>query len=212
MNESKAFSYLALGDSYTIGEQVKIAENFPYQTVQLLRKSGIQFYAPEIIATTGWTTDELSAAIAKNTFLPKYDIVTLLIGVNNQYRGRSINEFKVEFDHLLQIAIEFSGNNPQRVFVLSIPDWGITPFAAGKDSNKIAAEIDAFNLVCKLTSEKYQTHFIDITISQREDGSKEEFLAGDKLHPSGKEYQKWAEQLVRLIKKNSNDLMNNSGL
>ena len=195
------FSYLALGDSYTIGEQVKIAESFPYQTVQLLRKNGMAFVAPEIVATTGWTTDELSVAIDQHTFLPKYDIVSLLIGVNNQYRGRSASEFTVEFDHLLQRAIQLAGNNASHVIVLSIPDWGVTPFAAERDKNKIAEEIDAFNLVCKLMAEKYQTHFIDITTSQREDGNKEEFLAADKLHPSGKEYANWVEKLMHVIEK-----------
>jgi lysophospholipase L1-like esterase len=199
MNPFKLFSYLALGDSYTIGEQVKIAESFPYQTVQLLRKNGMAFVAPEIVAITGWTTDELSVAIDQHTFLPKYDIVSLLIGVNNQYRGRSASEFTVEFDHLLQRAIQLAGNNASHVIVLSIPDWGVTPFAAERDKNKIAEEIDAFNLVCKLMAEKYQIHFIDITTSQREDGNKEEFLADDKLHPSGKEYAKWAGELKKVI-------------
>lgn len=201
MNTFKQYSYLALGDSYTIGEQVKIAESFPYQTVQLLRKKGMQCSTPEIVATTGWTTDELSTAIDQHKFLSKYDVVSLLIGVNNQYRGRSVNEFKVEFDHLLQTAIQFAGNNANHVIVLSIPDWGVTPFAANADKNKIAKEIDAFNEVCKTTAEKYATNFIDITAAQRVDGSKDDFLAGDKLHPSGKEYAKWAEKLAGVIEK-----------
>ncbi len=195
------FSYLALGDSYTIGEQVKITESFPYQTVQLLRKNGIEFYTPEIIATTGWTTDELTAGIEKHILLPQYDIVSLLIGVNNQYRGRSVDEFQVEFENLLQKAIQFASNNPQHVVVLSIPDWGVTPFAKDRDNIKIATEIDAFNLVCKSLSKKYKTHFIDITTSQREDGNKVEFLAADGLHPSGKEYYKWAQKLAEIIEK-----------
>ena len=189
------YSYLALGDSYTIGEQVRIYESFPYQTVQLLRKNGFPFYAPEIIAVTGFTTDELNSLIDNTSLLPQYDFVSLLIGVNNQYRGRSADDFATEFERLLQRAIAFSGNKPTNVFVLSIPDWGVTPFAVESDSKKIAAEIDAFNEVCRSVSEKQNTHFIDITFSQREDGGKEEFLANDKLHPSGKEYAKWAAQL-----------------
>ena len=189
------YSYLALGDSYTIGEQVRIYESFPYQTVQLLRKNGFPFYAPEIIAVTGFTTDELNSLIDNTSLLPQYDFVSLLIGVNNQYRGRSAENFAPEFEGLLKRAIQFAGNKPANVFVLSIPDWGVTPFAVESDSKKIAAEIDAFNEVCRSVSEKQNTHFIDITFSQREDGGKEEFLANDKLHPSGKEYAKWAAQL-----------------
>lgn len=195
----KLYSYLALGDSYTVGEQVGVNESFPYQTVGLLKKKNIPFAAPEIVAATGFTTDELNAAIDKAQLLPQYDFVSLLIGVNNQYRGRSAANFKEEFEGLLKRAINFSGNKPQNVFVLSIPDWGVTPFAADRDSKKIATEIDAFNEVCKSVSEQYKTHFIDITFSQREDGAKEEFLANDKLHPSKKEYAKWAALLSKKI-------------
>src|SRR5436190_11027403 len=127
------YTYLALGDSYTIGEQVPFAENFPNQTVQLLRQAGFAFYAAEIIAQTGWTTDELAHAIENTLTLETYDVVSLLVGVNNQYRGRTIVEFKIEFEQLLQRAIQFAGNKPYRVFVLSIPDWGMTPFAEGRD-------------------------------------------------------------------------------
>lgn len=195
------YSFLALGDSYTIGEQVDFTHNFPNQAVQMLRRSGTLFYAPEIIAKTGWTTDDLNAAIEKAALLPQYDVVTLLIGVNNQYRGRSVNEFKIEFEHLLQRAIQFAGNKPYRVFVLSIPDWGVTPFAAGRDGKQVATEIDAYNYVCEKSSKEFQTNFIDITVSQREDGSKPEWLAADGLHPSAKEYEKWATKLAAAILK-----------
>jgi lysophospholipase L1-like esterase len=195
------YSYLALGDSYTIGEQVSFAQNFPNQTVQELRKTGFAFFAAEIIAKTGWTTDELSNAVDATKFLEKYDIVSLLIGVNNQYRGRSATEFKIEFEHLLQNAIQFSGNNPGHVFVLSIPDWGVTPFAEGRDRKQVATEIDAFNMVCKNSAAAFQTHFINITDSQRADGNKKEFLATDGLHPSGSEYKKWADKLTDAILK-----------
>lgn len=189
------YSYLALGDSYTIGEQVDFAENFPNQTVQQLRQAGFGFYAAEIIAKTGWTTDELSNAIDNTSFLKQYDIVSLLIGVNNQYRGRSTSEFTIEFEHLLQKAIQFAGNKPHHVFVLSIPDWGVTPFAEGRDRKKIAEEIDAFNLICQNSAGAYNTQFIDITVSQRADGNRTAFLAADGLHPSGMEYKKWATSL-----------------
>ena len=195
------YSYLALGDSYTIGEQVPFAENFPNQTIQILRDGGFAFFAAEIIAKTGWTTDELSNAIENTTTLQQYDIVTLLIGVNNQYRGRSATEFKIEFEYLLQKAIQFSGNRPYRVVVLSIPDWGVTPFAAGRNCKQVAEEIDQYNEICKNSAAAFKTNFINITASQRADGSKTAFLAPDGLHPSGKEYNKWAVSLAEIILK-----------
>ena len=189
-------TYLALGDSYIIGEQVLAEENFPNQTVALLNG---KLSIPQIIATTGWTTDELDAAITAANITTTFDIVSLLIGVNNQYRERTVNNFEIEFEHLLQRAIAFANNNSTHVVVLSIPDWGVTPFAEGRDREKIAREIDAYNLVCKMAAQKFNTHFIDITTAQRLDGNKEEFLAADKLHPSGKEYTKWAKRLAEKI-------------
>jgi lysophospholipase L1-like esterase len=207
------YTYLALGDSYTIGEQVMLSESYPYQTVQLLRNAaaavedrgqvpGLPFAAPEIIAKTGWTTGELDAAIQQTIFLQQYDVVSLLIGVNNQYRGRDIEEFRKGFTGLLEKAIECAGGNHHRVFVLSIPDWGITPFAGDRDAQKIANEIDAYNDVCQSVSSEYNCMFIDITVSQRTDGRKPEFLAADGLHPSGLEYAKWAKQLAGAIRLN----------
>lgn len=194
------YTYLALGDSYTIGEQVPIYENFPYQLVQLLRKKNIGITAPEIIAKTGWTTDELIEGIRQTNLLATYDIVTLLIGVNNQYRGRSVDDYKNEFEMLLQKAIVFAGNNHERVFVVSIPDWGVTPFADGRDREKVAFEIDAYNAACKMITESHHCSFTDITIAQRKDGMLDDFLAPDKLHPSGNEYAKWAAALAAIIK------------
>lgn len=190
-------TYLALGDSYTIGEQVPYEKNFPNQTAALLK---ITVALPKIIATTGWTTDELDNAINEANITGTYNIVSLLIGVNNQYRGRSLSNFKIEFDHLLQRAIQFANNKASHVFVLSIPDWGVTPFAEGRDRKKVAEEIDAYNKVCEEAAEKFSTHYIDITAAQRVDGNKDAFLAADKLHPSGKEYAKWATKLAAAIK------------
>ena len=192
----KQYSYLALGDSYTIGEQVLPQQNFPNQVAQLLKD---KIASPQIIATTGWTTDELDAAINAANIFSDYDIVSLLIGVNNQYRGRSVKNFEIEFEHLLQRAIQFAKNKPNHVFVLSIPDWGVTPFAEGSNRKQIAAEIDAYNKVCEEGAANFNTHYIDITTSQRADGNKDDFLAADKLHPSGKEYAKWAVQLASVI-------------
>lgn len=196
------YTFLALGDSYTIGEQVQLNSNFPYQTCQLLRKKFKDihlFTAPEIHAKTGWTTDELSAHLKQQILLPKYDFVTLLIGVNNQYRGRSVENFSSEFEGLLEQAIQFAGENKQRVFVLSIPDWGVTPFAEGRDRQQIAKEIDHYNEACQTITQSKGCCFIDITTSQREDGNKSDFLTEDKLHHSGNEYSKWAKLLAEKI-------------
>ncbi len=196
------YTYLALGDSYTIGEQVPVFENFPYQTIQLLRKQfkgTHQFLPPEIVAKTGFTTDELNEQISKTVLQSEYDFVTLLIGVNNQYRGRAVDNFAVEFEDLLKQAISFAGGNIKRVYVLGIPDWGATPFAEGKDRVKIAGEIDEYNNSCENISKKYACDYIEITKSQREDALNPEFLAGDQLHPSGREYTKWAELLFQKI-------------
>jgi lysophospholipase L1-like esterase len=193
------YTYLALGDSYTIGEGVPLADSFPYQTVQLLRKMGLNFCAPEIIATTGWTTDELYNAIAHTRVLAKYDIVTLLIGVNNQYRERTMPEYITEFEQLVKQSIQYAAGNVTRVFVLSIPDWGITPFATGRDTAKISAQIDAFNAANEQICGLYNIQYINITQQQRSDGEKEGFLATDQLHPSGTAYAKWADKLAQSV-------------
>lgn len=194
------YSYLALGDSYTIGEQVLLIESFPYQAVQRLRSERIAFHAPEIVAKTGWTTDELSAAMKGYFFLKAYDFVTLLIGVNNQYRGRSTEEFREQFHDLLKRAIMLSGENRDHVIVLSIPDWGLTPFAADRDKHKITGEIDLYNSTCREICDLEKIHFIDITSDQRKDADDATFLAADQLHPSEKEYAKWSVKVADRIK------------
>ncbi len=193
--KKEPLTYLALGDSYTIGEGVPIYESFPYQTVQLLRQAGKDINAPEIVAKTGWTTDELEANIAKTQFKKNYDFVSLLIGVNNQYRGRKTDEYAIQFERLLKKAIIFSGNKAGNVFVISIPDWGATPFAEGRDRGKIATEIDTFNNINKQISERFKVNYIEITIGSREASNKGALVTKDKLHPSALEYGKWAEKL-----------------
>ena len=193
------YSYLALGDSYTIGESVLLKENFPNQTVQILRKQGFYFNDPEIIAKTGWTTDELQNAIDQHKFLSTYDFVTFLIGVNNQYRGRSIENYKTEFENLLKQAIKFAVNDASHVFVLSIPDWGVTPFAEGLDRKQIAKEIDEYNAANKMISEKYKVNYIDITPGTREAANDPNLLAKDGLHPSAKDYLRWAEKTASVF-------------
>ena len=193
-------SYLALGDSYTIGESVPATDNFPNRTVQLLKNAGYDFKSAEIIAKTGWTTDELQNNINDHTFTPPYDIVTLLIGVNNQYRGRPVDAYKPEFENLLKQAIQFAGGKASLVIVLSIPDWGVTPFAAGRDRAQIAREIDEYNAANKTISENYKVNYIDITPWTREATNDVSLLAADGLHPSAKEYKRWSEKLADKIK------------
>lgn len=159
-----------------------------------------EFAASEIIAKTGWTTDELLTAISQYSFLEKYDFVSLLIGVNNQYRGRKAESFATEFSELLLLAIRKAGNDPRKVFVLSIPDWGVTPFAEGRDRTEIARQIDEYNSVCRTIATEFGCHYINITDQQRRNGDKDDYLAMDKLHPSAVEYKAWAEMLVNLVK------------
>lgn len=194
-----SYSLLSIGDSYTIGENVLANENFPNQTVQLLKKAGWDFENPEIVAKTGWTTDELQQAINDHEFKPNYDFVTILIGVNNQYRGRSVENYRPEFDSLLKQAIKFSGGKADHVIVLSIPDWGVTPFANDRDRNKIAKEIDEYNVVNKEISSAYAVNYVDITPGTRESKNDISLLAADGLHPSAKEYERWAEKVSAII-------------
>ncbi len=193
------YTYLALGDSYTIGEQVAAAESFPYQTVAQLKDMKVEVAHPVVIATTGWTTDELAASIREHNIQEQFSFVTLLIGVNNQYRGRSIDNYKAEYTQLLNTAIGYAGGKPHRVFVLSIPDWGVTPFADGRDRAQIAKEIDAYNAACEEITLAANCYYIDITESTREHGTDPAYLVADHLHPSGKEYAIWAQRLAQKV-------------
>jgi lysophospholipase L1-like esterase len=199
MHEIKKINLLALGDSYTIGEKVESSDRFPEQAAAVLKEKGILIGTIKIIATTGWTTDELMNAIESENLKGTYDLVTLLIGVNNQYRGRDAENYRVEFKALLRKALTFAGNNPHHVFVLSIPDWGVTPFAACRDTKKIAGEIDAYNSINKAESLKAGAVYIDITDISRLSTGDPSLLAEDGLHPSGKMYGLWAERLTKAI-------------
>jgi lysophospholipase L1-like esterase len=194
-------SYLALGDSYTIGESVPLHESFPYQTVQLLRKSGLSFHAPEIVAKTGWTSFELAEHILHTKLNDTYDFVTLLIGVNNQYRELPVDEFESDFRFLLRKAIHLAGDRIERVIVLSIPDWGVTPFASKRDTKKISTEIDQFNQICESAAKEMKTHYIDITPETRKAKTDKNLLAADGLHYSGKEHAVWAAKVADVIKR-----------
>lgn len=185
------FRYLALGDSYTIGESVTETERFPNQIASMLLKEGVEVEV-SIIARTGWTTDELWQGIQTQGVTPPYDMVSLLIGVNNQYRGRDIAEYREDFLFLLNKAIEYAGNDVNKVIVLSIPDWGVTPFAMGRNSTQIANEIDAFNAVNLEETMKAGAHYVDVTPVSRKALSDPSLIAGDGLHPSGSMYAEWA--------------------
>ena len=201
---AKKYHYLALGDSYTIGEMVAPPDNFPGQVYAMMKNDTVDFQPARIIAKTGWATDELETGIiAVNNAEPlrsSYDFVSLLIGVNNQYRGRSVESYKPEFEELLKKAIRYADNRADRVVVLSIPDWGVTPFANGRDRAQIAREIDAYNASNKLVAEQYNVHYINITPWTREAAADNSLLASDGLHPSGKEYKRWATAISAFFK------------
>ena len=184
--------FLALGDSYTIGEGVAEAERWPVRLAALLRERGIPVGDPEIIARTGWTTDELSAAIDDADPQGPYALVSLLIGVNNQYRGRDAEEYRAELAGLVRRAVGFAGGDASRVLVLSIPDWGVTPFAAGRDRARIAAEIDAYNAIAREEAARAGARSVDVTAQTRASGADPASLVGDGLHPSGLSYAEWA--------------------
>ncbi len=191
--------YLALGDSYTIGESVQAEERWPAQLAKLLEAEGIQTELT-IIARTGWTVDELWEGIQINPPTGKHNLVTLLIGVNDQYRGYSVNEYREDFRFMLGKAIAYAGGEPDKVVVLSIPDWGVTPFAAGRNREQIAKEIDKFNLVNREESKKAGVHYVDVTPVSREAVSDTALIASDGLHPSGKMYAMWAEKVLPVVK------------
>lgn len=194
---NQTYRYLALGDSYTIGESVAEEERWPNQLTSLLRQS----VDVTIIARTGWTTSELWEGIQAANPQGTYDMVSLLIGVNNQYRGYDINEYRGEFKFLLGKAVEYAGGKPEHVIVLSIPDWGVTPFAWGKDTAQIAAEIDAYNAVNFEESQNVGVHYVDVTPISREAISDPALIAGDGLHPSGKMYTEWAKLAQPIVLK-----------
>ena len=221
----RALRYLALGDSYTIGEGVAPAGRWPMQLAQALRAEGVMLGEPKIIATTGWTTDELSAALdafdasraiagaasaasasgldegeklAAGAAAAKagagWDFVSLLIGVNNQYRGRGVDDYRGQFNDLLARAIAYAGDRASRVLVLSIPDWGVTPFARreGRDGAQIARELDHYNAAAREACNRHGVAFVDIAPVVRECGGEAQMLAEDGLHPSAAMYARWA--------------------
>ena len=188
--------YLALGDSYTIGEGVEEDQRWPMQLAAALRELGIQVADPAIIARTGWTTADLLRAIEEKGELGEYDLVSLLIGVNDQFQGLSIEGYRKRFRELLAVAIEAAGGHPERVIVLSIPDWSYTPFADTVERPEVSAEIDAFNAVAREESEAEGVHYFDITPMTRPRVYDAELMADDGLHPSAKMYAMWVEMIL----------------
>ena len=194
------FIYLALGDSYTIGEAVNVDERWPIQLAQRLRKDSIKI-DPVIVATTGWTTDELISGIVKADVEGTYDFVSLLIGVNNQYRNYPIDQYEKEFKTLLDQAIQFAGGNPYHVIVVSIPDYGVTPFAQKKllDEEKIARELDSYNAIAEKIAKLRDVEFINITHGSRTAKNDPSLIASDGLHPSGKMYGTWVDEMYEHV-------------
>jgi len=185
--------YLALGDSYTIGESVSTKERWPVQLAALLRQRGIDLGEPQIIARTGWTTDELSDAMDLSRPIGPFALVSLLIGVNNQYRRRPLDEYREQFVALLLRAIDLAGGEGGRVLVLSIPDWGVTPFAKGQDRAAIGSAIDDFNHINAQETQRLGARYVDVTPESRQATSDPTLIAPDGLHPSAKMYAGWAQ-------------------
>lgn len=192
-------NYLALGDSYTIGQSVDSAQRFPSQTVSLLRAMGISINSPDFIAVTGWTTDDLANGIASHYPSKQYDVVSLLIGVNDQYQRHDTTGYRARFLGLLNTAINLAGGSHQRVVVVSIPDYSVTPFASMSDTARIRREIDWFNDINRSVTEEQYCQYLYMTDFTREARYDSTLIAGDGLHPSGKEYQKWAEPLSQMM-------------
>jgi lysophospholipase L1-like esterase len=184
-------SYLALGDSYSIGEGVEEAARWPMQLARLLGQHGHALDEPQIVARTGWTTDELAAAMTQHALTPPYALVSLLIGVNNQYRGRALDNYRDEFRALLARAIALAGDQPRRVLVLSIPDWGATPFARreARDPAAVGAAIDQFNACARDETRRQGAAWVDVTAISR---AEPDLLTEDGLHPAPAQYARWA--------------------
>ena len=196
---SDTLTYLALGDSYTIGEAVPQMDSYPYQLTSALNARSFKIQPPTIIAATGWTTDDLIDVISRSAIhAKKFDIVTLLIGVNDQYQRLSQDNYRIKFAQVLNTAIAFANGDTSRVFVLSIPDWGVTPFAGGQD-DVIGPQIDEFNAINKSISKSAGVNYLDITPISRTAATDRTLVAPDGLHPSGKMYALWVNLLEIMV-------------
>jgi lysophospholipase L1-like esterase len=192
--------FLALGDSYTIGESVEPSERWPTQLAARMRGDGIDLSDPVIIARTGWTTGDLLAAMDQAKLTGKFDLVMLLIGVNNQFQGRSEEEYRQQFSELLTRAVGLAGGNVGHVVVLSIPDWSVMPFGRNFDVKRMSGEIDRFNAICREESIGAGVGYVDVTAASRGATTRPGLVAGDGLHPSGEQYGEWVEGAMGVVK------------
>ena len=195
-------TFLALGDSYTIGQGVRAPERWPVQLAQLARHQGLRLRAPALVARTGWTTAELQAGIEQTHNHQQYDLVSLLIGVNNQYRGQSVATYRAEFRQLLCTAVHFAANRPGHVIVLSVPDWGQSPFGQrpGRDPNRTGAEVDQFNRAAQAECQEAGVAYINITPLTRVAAGDASQFTRDGLHYSGRQMRLWAEQALPVVR------------
>lgn len=194
--ETKPLRFLALGDSYTIGQSVPVSERWPVQLVRRMIEAGVVVSEPEIIAQTGWTTGDLSSAIGEVGPEGPYEFVSLLIGVNNQFRGLDIDQYQTEFRALLQRAVTLAAGDPSHVIVISIPDWGVTPFAQGRDRELIGQQIDLFNSINLTEATRIGARYVSVTGISRKAITESKLIAGDGLHPSGEMYSRWVDVVL----------------
>lgn len=195
--------YLALGDSYTIGEGVPEAARWPLRVAAALHDDGLDLAPPQLLAATGWSTDELDAAIDAAAPQGPFDLVSLLVGVNDQYRGRPAAAYRAPYRALLARAVAFAGRRPQRVLAVSIPDWGVTPFARHheRDPAVVGAELDAYNAIAADEAARAGVHWIDVTALSRACGDDRALLAADGLHPGPDQYARWAQQVLPVARR-----------
>ena len=192
-----SIAFLALGDSYTAGTSESLINGWPHQLAQILNKQKIPVKLPKIVAQPGWTTSDLLHNIESQNLEPKYGLVSLLIGVNNQYKGKPLDVFKSEFRALLETSIELAQGNPENVFVLTIPDWSVTPFARFKDKEKIVRELNTYNTIIEEETQKQKVQLIDITKISQNAAVNPSWIASDSLHPSKKMYRIWAKKITK---------------
>lgn len=189
-------TFLALGDSYTIGEAVDPKLSWPNKLVNKLNAGGLNFTEAEIIAKTGWRADELYDEAKKKTKKKEYDYVSVMIGVNNQYQGRSIEDFELKLNDLVSFALNHTNRESSRVFVVSIPDYGVTPYAKKRRMN-VSKEIDEWNEVVKRVADKYEVEYIDVTTISRYAKENKGLIASDGLHPSEGMHDLWADEIYK---------------
>lgn len=192
----KPINYLALGDSYTIGQSVAETKRFPVQLIDSLRGRDYLANDAKIIAQTGWRTDNLMNAIIAEELTDTFDIVSLLIGVNNQFQGRTVEQYRAPFRELLEKAIELTGGDATKVFVVSIPDYGVTPFGMTRNPEEIAEEIDEFNAANLEISDSLNVTYFNITPISRQAENNPDLIANDGLHPSGEMYRLWVKLML----------------